>query len=763
LGVLSVTVTSSLRRILAADLACEPDAELLTRFAAGRDEAAFAALFNRHGPMVRAICHRYCRDVHLADDAEQGVWLVLARRAASVSRPERLANWLFGVAVRVGRKAAAAAQPRQVRVAPAAVASDVAVSVLADELLRVLDEELTALPEHERLPLVLCYLEGRTQDEAARVCGICLRTLRRWLDRGRVSLRRRLEQRGVAPAAAIGALAVAPTTAPASTRALAAALSSEPVSLSPWIAEELAMTGATMWWLRVALVVGLGLGGLTAAVWSAADKPAPADDPPAAAEPTSLPAGAVIRLGSTVFRHPGDVGGLAFSPDGKGVYALGDGSYSGWAVPEGQSLLAVERREKGKFRYLTVTSPDGKLSLELLSAEGDYKLFAAEVTDLATGKVVSEFIATRSERQGPYSLSGAFSPDGSLVAIQHYAEVALFSVPEGKLIRRLSQPRPFRDIVFTPDGKRLVTGSVERLSLTVWDVTTGASLKTLDADGTGTGCLALSPDGKTAIAVGTRFDSEKLPDGRERFREHRDNELVACDLTTGKIVHRVTADHPVHAVHVLADGTVVGVVNPVETRGRSAIRRWRLSDGEALWSVAADHRAFRSAVSADGKWLATGTYTGVVVLWDLATGAARKRADGHAGMIYSIAFASDGKTIRTTDETEMRTWDAATGKPGGRFQHPELVGFANYRPEVTDSDRPGAEEGFRVLRVRLVCRWHAAGRAGHEGGCGPLRVVGRSGRAAALGRSHSRRLEAGRCGVHCRWPGAGRRHRHHHA
>ncbi len=108
LGVLLVTITSSLRRILAADLASEPDAELLARFTAGRDEAAFAALYDRHGPMVRAVCRRHCRDPHLAADAEQGVWLVLARRAAAVSRPERLANWLFGVAVRVGRKAAAA-------------------------------------------------------------------------------------------------------------------------------------------------------------------------------------------------------------------------------------------------------------------------------------------------------------------------------------------------------------------------------------------------------------------------------------------------------------------------------------------------------------------------------------------------------------------------------------------------------------------------------------------------------------------------------
>lgn len=676
-----VTVASSLRRILAADLASEPDAALLGRFAAGRDEAAFAALFDRHGPMVRAVCRRHCRDPHLAADAEQGVWLVLARRAAAVSRPERLANWLFGVAVRVGRKAAAAAQPRGVRVAPATAAPDVAVSVMADELLRLLDEELAALPEGERLPLVLCYLEGRTQDEAARVCGTCVRTLRRRLDRGREALRRRLERRGVAPAAAVGALAVAPPSAPASARVLAAALADGPVpsSLSPWVVEELAMTATKTWWLRVALAGVLGLGGVTAAVWSATEKPAPAEQPPAAAGPAALPAGAVVRLGSPGFRHPGEVNGLAFSPDGKGVYAVGDGAYSGWAVSDGRSLVAVAPREKTKYRHLTVTSPDGKFSLELRNPAGDDELYAAEVTDLTTGKSVAGFGATRGDPQpGPYSLGGAFSPDGAVVAIQYCAEVSLYSLPDGKLIRRLSEPRPFREVVFTPDGKRLVTGSLDRLSLTVWDVASGASLKTLDAGGTGTGCLALSPDGKTAVAVGTRFDREKLPEGGERVHEHRDNVLVAWDLTTGKVVHRVTADHPVHAIHVLADGTVVGVVNPAETFARSAVRRWRLADGKALWSVAADHGVRSSAVSADGKWFATGTYTGLVVLWDLATGTPRPRADGHARMIESIAFDPDGKTIRTTDDSEMRTWDAATGRPAGRLAHPELVGFARW-------------------------------------------------------------------------------------
>ncbi len=236
--------------------------------------------------------------------------------------------------------------------------------MLADELLRVLDEELAALPEHERLPLVLCYLEGRTQDEAARVCGTCVRTLRRRLDRGREALRRRLERRGVAPAAAARCAGARPDRCPGVRRALATALSdgSVPSSLSPWVAEELAMTSTKAWWLRVALVAGLGLGGVTAAVWSAADKPIRAVPPPAAAEPAGAAGRRGHRLGSHQLPSSGEVHGLAFSPDGKSVFALGDGAYSGWAVPDGRSLVGVERREKGKYRHLTATSPDGKLS-----------------------------------------------------------------------------------------------------------------------------------------------------------------------------------------------------------------------------------------------------------------------------------------------------------------------------------------------------------------------------------------------------------------
>lgn len=681
-----MVTASSLVRALAADAGSESDAVLLARYAGAREEAAFAALFDRHGPMVRSVCRRHCRDPHLAADAEQGVWLVLARRAAAVSRPDRLASWLFGVALRVGRKAAARGGRAGPPAADVGMVPDVAVTVMADELLRVLDEELAALPEAERQPLVLCYLEGRTQDEAARVCGTSVRTLRRRLDRGREALRRQLERRGVAPAAALAGLAVAPR-ATAGPAVLATALGRGPVpsSLSPLVAEELAMT-TTTWWVRAALAVGLGVGAAVAAagVWAPDDGPTPPDPKagPAdrAPDQIGLPKGAIARLGSTTFRHPGEVGGLAFSADGRRLSAVGDGAYSSWAVPGGAAEVSTRSDEKG-YRHLTVTSPDGKLAVELLNPDPNDRdaLYTARVTDLTTGRSLDGFSTTRGEPQaGPYSLSGAISPDGSTLAVQYCAEVSLYTLPEGRLLRRITDgTRSFRHTAFTPDGKRLVVGTLDRLALTVWDVARGAKLKTLDAGGTGTGLLALAPDGKTAAAVGA-WQHRVVTEGGGWVTEHRDNVLVIWDLAGEKVAHRVTADAPVRSAHLTADGTVLAVVEPNETFARSAVRRWRLADGKQLWAAAADHGVQASALSPDGRVLATGPATGIVHLWDVETGKVRPRADGHARMIESLAFSADGKLLRTTDDAEMRVWDAATGAPAGRLTHPDLVGSARW-------------------------------------------------------------------------------------
>jgi RNA polymerase sigma factor (sigma-70 family) len=181
-------------------LARDSDRDLLTRFIDARDESAFAALLQRHGPTLASLCRRWVGDAHLADDVLQATFLVLARRAKSIRRRDSLASWLFGVARRIARRARlgeAARSRREKRIAAERGEGNRQNSSW-DDLLELLDEELQRLPDRHRLPLLLCYLQGRTQDEAAVQLGWSLSTLRRRLDQGRELLQKRLTRRGAA-------------------------------------------------------------------------------------------------------------------------------------------------------------------------------------------------------------------------------------------------------------------------------------------------------------------------------------------------------------------------------------------------------------------------------------------------------------------------------------------------------------------------------------------------------------------------------------
>jgi RNA polymerase sigma factor (sigma-70 family) len=175
------------------------DGDLLGRFSRDRDEAAFAALVQRHGPLVLGVCRRVLHDPNDADDAFQATFFVLARKAGSVSQPDRLANWLYGVALRVAQKARSAAARRQARHEkvsdiPGAESSR---DVDWNDLRQVLDDEVQHLPEKFRLPILLCYLQGKTREEAARQLGWSPGAVKGMLERGRELLRSRLTRRGV--------------------------------------------------------------------------------------------------------------------------------------------------------------------------------------------------------------------------------------------------------------------------------------------------------------------------------------------------------------------------------------------------------------------------------------------------------------------------------------------------------------------------------------------------------------------------------------
>jgi RNA polymerase sigma factor (sigma-70 family) len=200
-------------RGLTADLAGDvPDGDLLARYTATHEEAAFAALVRRHGPLVLGVCRRVLGNAHDAEDAFQAAFLALARRAESIREQGSVGCWLYRVAFHTAVRARgqAAARKRLERRADPQPATDPFAELTGRELLTVLDEELQALPERCRAPLVLCYLQGLTCDEAARQAGWPLRTFKRRLDQARARLRGRLLRRGLALPAALVAAKLAP-------------------------------------------------------------------------------------------------------------------------------------------------------------------------------------------------------------------------------------------------------------------------------------------------------------------------------------------------------------------------------------------------------------------------------------------------------------------------------------------------------------------------------------------------------------------------
>jgi RNA polymerase sigma factor (sigma-70 family) len=197
-----------IRRLRAA-ASQSADAELLRAFTGSQGAAAFAEVVRRHGPMVLGVCRRVLRESADADDAFQATFLVLFRKAGTLRRPERLAGWLHQVALRTSKKlrglrAARQGRQRELFDVPA---GDSPAEFIWRELRPIFDEELNRLPDKLRLPAVLCFLEGCSKSEAARMLGWPEGTLAGRLQRAREWLRSRFTARGLVLSG--GALAVA--------------------------------------------------------------------------------------------------------------------------------------------------------------------------------------------------------------------------------------------------------------------------------------------------------------------------------------------------------------------------------------------------------------------------------------------------------------------------------------------------------------------------------------------------------------------------
>ncbi len=386
-------VLQHLRRLAAGKHEEElPDGQLLDRFARLREESAFAALVRRHGPMVLGVCRGILRHSHDIEDAFQATFLILAQKAASIRQRESVGGWLYEVAYHVAVKARTNAVRRQryEKRMTYMVEADPLGDMTVRELRLALHEELRQLPEKYRTPLVLCYLEGKTHEEAARQLGWPRRRVKDRLQRGREQLRGRLSQRGLAPMAALSAalfgadgvsMALPPTLAGATIRSVL-----NPAPVAPAVAAlvegGLSMVSvskakvATMVLLAASLLGGAGLWtclGVANPNVAPAQSPIPkTNDKPVTAPPKPETAKRV------------EIHGRVLDPDGKPkagakLLLLGKDDIAdlGASATDGRFTVSVP-----KLGYLVARSTDaGMAFLGLLSLPSEQPITLRLVKD----------------------------------------------------------------------------------------------------------------------------------------------------------------------------------------------------------------------------------------------------------------------------------------------------------------------------------------------------------------------------------------------
>jgi RNA polymerase sigma factor (sigma-70 family) len=663
------------------------DGLLLERFIARRDEVAFEELLARHGPLVLGICRRWLDDPRDVEDAFQATFLILVRKAAALRNRSALSSWIYGVALRVVRRARGKAVGRRIRERPIseepADRARTPEEYTGDEILATVDEEIRRLPDNQQLAVILCLREGYTHEAAARELGWPIGTVKSRIATARQTLARRLSRRGLAPSGVAAALrpglglaertiAISPhlvrlTLETARDSAASSSIPSAGTSatVAGLVREVMVMTLVTR--LRAAALVLMALGTLA---WSVpvllgareAGKGPPASEPQAtpiaAASPSRspkvdrygdpLPTGAAMRLGTVHFRDDQYIGHLAYSPDGRFVVTgNGEGRLQVWDARDGKKLRPIDVGVENIRDF--AFSPDGNLIATIgfqyepgRNADAHYLTFI----DVATGRPVRR--GEWDEKDDTWRM--AYAPDGKTVATAsgdgtlRLWDVATASIQHQERWDKSRYPA----FAFSPDASSHLLAITGEQGLSLWDVANHRHVRKIAIDGISRlRCLAFSPDGMI-LAAGLSASK-----GETRLWRVSDGTPV------GRFVR--TEDAEVYHVAFSPDGKVLAA------NGHGGwLMLIDVATGKELEPLSGIHLAEGSlAFSPDGRTLATTGGEHVLHLWDVATGEDRLATpEAHLGPVGAFAFLDDGKTLVSgSDDRTVRTWDLATGRP----------------------------------------------------------------------------------------------------
>jgi RNA polymerase sigma factor (sigma-70 family) len=650
--------------------------ELLERFFLCREERAFAELVRRHGPMVREVCGRIVGQASDADDAFQATFLILVQKARSLRKQVSVGSWLYGVATRVAWKArdrtdkARRCYDRTGRDA----APDPAHEAAWKELVATLNAEVAGLPPRYRGPVVLCYLESQTQDEAARQLGWSLRTLRRRLERARELLRLRLQRRGLTLSAALltADLVLNPARAVSSTLARttirAACLLEGEVGLTKLVSVNVASlvegVGGTLARFQLALVwaaalgiAGAGAGSLFTRMYTERPRPetlqvaadlavgtqegiarqrAPArtdlDGDP-------LPAGALRRLGSLRFRQGANLENLLPLPDGKTLVTSGSfgDTVNAWDLATGKITHRFPGNQAAKQIALT---QDGKTLA--VPQENSIHLW-----DPAIGKGRGQIPAGQGQL-----LSLAFSQDGKLIASAGIDKtIRLHEVATGRQVSQISVDLPrVSFLALMPDGKSLTAADETNLTTYPIDVDSGRHVRQLERSGYYYG-FVLSPDGRTLAAGG------------------QDGAVLLWDAATGNLIRSLTAGQKfVTAVAFSPDGRTLAWSEADPVGASAPIRVWDLVTGKEVCRLRG-HGFWtdKLAFSVDGGRIYAGVRGGFIGQWDVATGKEITPPGANRFRVSAVFLSPDGATLAARALDQVHFWDVATGRELSTF------------------------------------------------------------------------------------------------